>query len=224
MGAASVGRIVLVSSFAVYDYTALRPGDVLNEDTPLDNNGSARGPYITAKREQEQIVTGSSLQWTILRPGLVFGPGRTWFYQLGMRLSRRAWLSLAGDGLLPLSHVDNCASAIVGALDEPRSTGMTFNVVDDDLPTRSTYLGWLGARQAPRPVVLDVPWPALNFAARMASMAVSAAPGMLHPAVLAARCKPLRYDNAKLKRVLSWNPAVSAERGLNSALDEDAHR
>jgi len=233
MGAASVKRIVLVSSFAVYDYTALRPGDVLTEDAPLDMDGHARGPYVGAKREQEQIVTGASsgIQWTILRPGLVFGPGRTWFHHLGMQLSRRAWVSLAGEGLLPLTHVENCASAIVAAIDEPRSTGTTLNVVDDDLPTRRTYLDWLRARQAPKPVVFDVPWSALNGASRSAWMAAHGVlrdlvvpPGLLHPAVLAARCKPLRYDNARLRRVLSWAPAITVKDGLDAALDEESRR
>lgn len=232
MGAASAKRIVLVSSFAVYDYTALHPFDILTEDSPLDTDGHARGPYVSAKREQEQIVTGASsgIQWTILRPGLVFGPGRTWFYQLGMQLSRRAWVSLAGEGVLPLTHVENCASAIVAALDQPRSTGTTLNVVDDDLPTRRTWLGWLCARQAPRPVVIDVPWSALNAASQSAWIATHgvlrdmvAPPGLLHPAVLAARCKPLRYDNSRLRRVLSWAPAVTVEDGLQAALDEGAH-
>jgi nucleoside-diphosphate-sugar epimerase len=221
MGAASVTRIVHVSSFAVYDYTALRAGDVLTEDTPIDADGRARGPYVSAKREQENIVTGASsgTQWTIMRPGLVFGPGRTWFYHLGMQLSRRLWVSLAGAGVLPLTHVENCAAAIVAALEQPGAIGTMLNVVDDNLPTRRSYLGWLGARQAPRPLVIDVPWSALSGASRIASMAVDAPPGTLHPAVLAARCKPLRYDNTMLKRVLSWAPAVSIRDGLDAALD-----
>jgi nucleoside-diphosphate-sugar epimerase len=46
---------------------------------------------------------------------------------------------------------------------------------------------------------------------------------LLHPAVLAARCKPLRYDNARLRRVLSWAPAITVKDGLDAALDEGAY-
>lgn len=224
---ASVPRIILVSSFAVYDYTALPPGGVLTEDTPLDLDATGRGPYVAAKREQEQVVRAAgSLQWTILRPGLVFGPGRTWFYQLGMRLPG-LWVTLGGAGTIPLTHVDNCAAAIAASLDQPRSVGATINVVDDVLPTRSQYVAWLAAREGRRPVVMDVPWAALNSASRGAWMATNGLlrdrirpPGSLHPAVLAERCKPLRYDNARAHQLLGWSPTIGIEEGVQAALDQ----
>lgn len=231
MGAARVRRCVLVSSLAVYDYRALRPGDTLTEDSPLDHSSDARGPYIAAKRKQERIVTASaSLDWTVVRPGLVFGPGRTWFYHLGARLSN-TWITMAGAGILPLAHVDNCADAIAAALDAPASVRATLNLVDDDLPTRTRYVKWLADREARRPVVLDIPWPVLNEVSRGAWLATHGllrdlvqTPGSLHPAALAARCKPLRYDNARARAVLRWSPRIDVERGLRDALDAAPNR
>ena len=231
MQAARVRRCVLVSSFAVYDYLALSPGDILTEDAPLDESGDARGPYIAAKREQEKIVTGSpDLDWTVFRPGLVFGPGRTWFYHLGGRHSN-IWVTMSGAGLLPLAHVDNCAEAIVAALDTPSSVRATLNLVDDDLPTRTRYVTWLADREARRPVVMDVPWPALNAVSRGAWLAthgllrdIVKPPGSLHPAVLAARCKPLRYDNSRARAVLNWSPRIRVTDGVRDALDATVNR
>ena len=154
---AGIGRLVLVSSFAVYDVAALPPGGHLDEQTPLAAPDDPRGPYIAAKLAQEAIVRAAGLDWRIVRPGLVFGPERMWFYHLGLHLHRRLWLSLAGDATLPLTWIDNCADAVVAAL-ETDSSGCTVNVVDDDLPTRSAYLAALGRHSRPSPVVLDLPW------------------------------------------------------------------
>ena len=227
MSQASVRRIVLVSTFAVYDYLALEPGDLLTEDLPLDRDGGARGPYVAAKREQEMIVRGGpGLDWTILRPGLVFGPGRTWFYDLGARL-HRVWVTLGGTGTLPLTQVDNCSAAIVAALDEPGSVGATINVVDNDLPTRSRYVEWLAAHETRRPLVMDVPWALLSGASQGAWILARRVlrdrvvpPGSLHPAVLAARCKPLRYDNSLARSVLAWAPRITIQDGVRLALEE----
>jgi nucleoside-diphosphate-sugar epimerase len=221
--AASVNRIVLVSSFAVYDYASLNPGDVLTEDTALDHDSAVRGPYVRAKLEQERLVrdAGRGLRWTVVRPGLIFGRDRTWFYQLGLRLSRRVWLSLAGAGTLPLTWVDNCAAAVAAALDAPQSEGRTINIVDDDLPARSWYMRRVAQHEPSPPTVLDLPWPVLSATAQTAWFGTHgifrdrlSPPGMLHPAVLAARCKPLRYDNALAHRLLGWTPEVSIEDAL----------
>ena len=40
-------------------------------------------------------------------------------------------------------------------------------------------------------------------------------PGIFVTARLLARCKPLRFDNAKIKRMLGWSPRYS----LNAAMD-----
>ena len=229
MEAGRVRRLILVSSFAVYDYASLEVNSLLTEDTPIDSNGHVRGPYVAAKRDQEQIVTRSSLEWTVLRPGLVFGPGRTWFYHLGARLPA-VWVTLAGSATLPLTHVENCAAAIASALDMSGSVNTSINVVDDALPSRAEYVQWLAEHESTRPRVRDVPWSVLNAASRGAWMIthgllrdIVRPPGSLHPEVLAARCKPLRYDNSRAHRLLAWRPEVSVRDGVRAAF-EDGNR
>ena len=226
MRAARVRRMILVSSFAVYDYETLATGAVLTEESPIDRLGGARGPYVAAKCEQEEIVRADrDIEWTIIRPGLVFGPGRTWFYQLGMQLPG-IWVMLAGDGQLPLTHVENCAEAIVAAVDTPAALQAVINVVDDKLPTRADYVNWLASHQSRVPRVVDIPWGALHTASRTAWAATHGVlrdlimpPGSLHPAVLAARCKPLRYDNARAHALLGWSPRVGVREGVRAAFE-----
>ncbi len=226
MAEAGVSRLVLFSSFAVYDHSALTTGATLTESSPVDRNSAARGPYPAAKLAQEEIVTRSlQIRWTILRPGLVFGPDRTWFQHLGMRLTPRMWITLAGRAQLPLAFVGNCADAALDALASPRAERQTVNIVDDDLPTREAYVATLAASTSPPPRLTDVPWTVLKAASssswRIAHGLLRDAvqpPGILHPHRLDARCKPLKYSNALAKDVLGWRP----ELGWREALERSS--
>lgn len=214
MDAANVRRLVAVSSFAVYDHAGLPAWGVLDETCPLEEQFAARGPYIQAKREQEdlirRVVGREGWRWTLLRPGLVYGPGRTWFYHLGMQLSPVRWVCLAGASLLPLTWVEHCADAAALALVREAAQGQTLNIVDDDLPARADYVRALAALVRPRASVLVVPWAPLALAAGLCAGTVGRLglplPGILNPVTLAARCKPLRYSNALAARVLGWKP------------------
>ena len=213
MDAAGVRHIVGLSTFALYDYLRIPAGGTLDERSPLDETFVDRAPYVRAKRAQEDLIRewGRDRRWrfTILRPGLVTGPGREWFHHLGMRLRGNRWICLAGSGTLPLTTVTNCAGAIVRTVESEAANGATLNVVDDHPPTRLDYLQSLAARTRPRPTVHDIPWGVLWPAAAVATAINHGAfrgrlrlPDVLRSASLHARCKPLRYSNAKLKEVL----------------------
>lgn len=226
MGEAGVRHIVGLSTFALYDYHAMAAGTLLDEDAPLESRFGERGPYILAKREQEDLIrerfAAAGWRGTILRPGIVFGPGRTWFHQLGMQLRPRRWVCLAGDSLLPLSYVENCAEAIVTALETDAAHGATLNIVDDDLPPRGRYVGALAQRTDPRPRITNVSWALLERASRAADRVNRALlfgraplPGLLRPAGLDARSKPLRYSNERARRVLGWKPRWNLEEAID---------
>jgi len=225
MCSAGVGRIVGISSFAVYDFHRLEEGALLDEGSPLEEDLDSRAPYVRAKREQENLVRERALaqgwHYMIFRPGLVFGSGRTWFHHLGVRLGRRLWVALAGEATLPLIYVENCADAIVAGLAPDAPGGVTINLVDDDLPTRSSYVAWLAAGSGSRPVVITLPWAALARSARMGDwinrrllMGKAPLPDLLRPASLAARCKPLHYSNQVARSVLGWRPRWTVAEGL----------
>ena len=80
------------------------------------------------------------LPYVILRPGYVFGPGKT---ELNGRVAINTFgffIQVNGSHLLPLTFVDNCAEAIVLAGLKPGVDGEIFNVVDDELPTGRQFL------------------------------------------------------------------------------------
>lgn len=221
MKAAGVRDVVLIGTFAVYDYAQLGKDASLDEDAPLDTRLELRAPYIRVKQEQEQLVRGvPGISWTIVRPGLVYGPGRTWFHHLGAQLPGGIWLCLAPESVLPLVHVESCAQAIVLAAENPAARGQILNLVDDNVPARGQYVAQLAARRVPAPRRIHLSWTVLSSMARLArGVAGHRVPDLLNPASLNARCKPLHYSNARAKTVLGWQPVNEWRRGLNAALD-----
>src|SRR5437763_50674 len=75
-------RFVNISSFAVYSNLGLRRGALLDENCPLEDAPQKRfDAYGFGKLKQEELVKEygekHKLPYVILRPGYVFGPGKT---------------------------------------------------------------------------------------------------------------------------------------------------
>lgn len=129
---AGVQRFVHVSSLSVYSVPY--DGAVIAEDSPYDESAEERGGYARSKLEadrvaQEAIREGRPV--VVVRPGLIYGPGRR------PSLARRAFsigpmrILLAGRGYrLPLAYVDNVADALLLAAKVERAKGRTYTIVD----------------------------------------------------------------------------------------------
>lgn len=222
----SVTHVVHLSTLALYDFTGIPAWSDLTEESPLDD-AEDRHPYVMAKRSQETLIAEAAAgrrHWAILRPGLVYGPGRTWFHHLGSPLGSRLWLSVAPESPLPLCHVDHVADAALLALERATPLGMRVNLVDEDPPARGEYLRALARRAPVRPAIVGLPWPALA-AVSSAAEAVNRAlggriplPGLLASAGLAARCKPFRYPTAAARDLLGWMSRRQWAHALDEAL------
>ena len=69
-----------------------------------------------------------------MRPGAVYGPGKS---QLTGRIgidTFGVFLHLGGSNQIPFTYVDNCAEAIILAGLVQGVDGEVFNVVDDESP------------------------------------------------------------------------------------------
>ena len=143
-------RLVLLSSMAVY-------GDV--EGTVVESaalGASASGGYAGAKVECERIAQqfiARGLPITILRPGIVYGPGgQQWVGRFArmLRTGRLGDLGAHGDGICNLVHKDDVAAAALAAIHEPTAAGQVFNLADGEDGTWNEYFTSLGC-------LIDVP-------------------------------------------------------------------
>lgn len=130
--AAGVRRIVHVSSLSVYAVPS--DGATVTEESPYDDGADERGFYARSKLAADQVAsramhTGAPL--AIVRPGLLFGPGR--LPPLARRVVALGPLRIvlaSPSYLLPLAYVDNVADAIVLAVRSPTADGRAYTVVD----------------------------------------------------------------------------------------------
>ena len=212
--------VVLVSSMAVYGTAYLRPGHVVDEFTPLEEQPRQRDAYAQSKLRQEQLFweyrTAYSFPLVVLRPGVLYGPG-------GPALSRRIglplgplFLHLGGRNLLPLSFVDNCADAIALAGRCPAAVGQAFNVHDDELITCRNYLKRY-KKEVEHLRVLSLPYALTRILAgwveRYHIHSHGQLPAFLTPYKSACAWKSTRFSNAKLKD-LGWRQHIPTEVGL----------
>ena len=91
----------------------------------------ARGRYFETKARGEGTVEGSGLRWTILRPGLVYGPGDQMMTRLIQLARLSAGFVVPGGRCGPLQVVDvrDVALAVVRSLEHERSVGRFYDVV-----------------------------------------------------------------------------------------------
>jgi nucleoside-diphosphate-sugar epimerase len=229
MTEAGVRRIVGISSFAVYDYLHRWSYSTLDEDTPLEQEFPSRDEYSHTKLVQERLIReharAQGWDYAILRPGVIYGRDNLWTARVGMSGNEHRWFRIGWLSRLPLSYVENCAEAILLAVEKVGPLALTVNVLDDDCPTQSRYVREVFTRLSPRPRSFTIPWTVMRALARTATICNASLwrgraklPAILVPARLHARFKPLRYSNAKLHTSLGWQPRYSMAEALDRSV------
>lgn len=214
------GRLVHVSSFAVYALNQQPPGALIDESTPIEPEPGRRDDYAWSKVLQERILERAGhAEVAVVRPGAVYGPGRRFQYRLGRPLGDGAVLLLGGGNRMPLAYVENTASLIAECGHHPAADGQAFNCVDPDSMTQRRYLRhWRAGGNGPR--VVPVPLTLVRGAERALEVAARrtdgriGAPRFLDPYVMEPSFRRFRWDAAKAGRVLGWSPPVSTAEAL----------
>jgi nucleoside-diphosphate-sugar epimerase len=214
-------RFVLVSSLGVYGTWDLRAGDMLDESCPLDPKAHQRDPYSYSKKAQEEVAweahRSNGLPLVVIRPGVIYGPGKGCLSsRIGLQFGS-IMIKMGGRQRVPYTYVDNCAAAIAAAAMTPGIDGQAFNILDDDLPS-ATQLWRQYKREVEKLWVIPIPGWAIGIVSDLNVWYHRKSRGQL-PAVLtryksASQWKPLKFSNAKAKKLLGWSPVVTFDEGL----------
>lgn len=227
------GRLVHVSSLAVYAFNQLPRSVVLDEEAALEPCLGRRDDYAWTKAWQERVVTRlaheAGIETTIVRPGAVYGPERRFQQRLGRQLGARGMLLIGGRNRMPLSYVENTASLLAECAAHPAAAGQVFNAIDPDPPRQWRYLArW---RRCDGPSwVLPLPFAlfrglGVGYAAlERATGGRMSAPGIVDAYGTRANFGGHRFDASKALRVLGWRPPASREQGFAATFDHNSGR
>jgi nucleoside-diphosphate-sugar epimerase len=137
-----VGRLVYASSLAVYGPVA--NGQRIDESTPYDESPQLRDFYAQSKILADQLTVTfareRALPITILRPGIIYGPGRQLpVALLGFTLGKTNFVFGNRNHRIPLNYVENLVDAMQVAGHSGGGRFQQFNVLDDDELTLAKY-------------------------------------------------------------------------------------
>jgi uncharacterized protein YbjT (DUF2867 family) len=127
--------------------------------------------YGWSKARSERLVAASGLDWTIVRPPAVYGPGDRETFEL-FRMARRGFVALPPRGRFSVIHVEDLCRLILALLDDPDSWSETYEPDDGreggwDHRHFARTLGRLFGRRA---FTLAMPGPMLRVASRLDRM------------------------------------------------------
>ena len=211
MARSPVRRLLLCSSFSVYDWRQAT-GEV-DESLPLRTRPDESGGYAAAKLGQERLAEQRSLElgWelTVLRPGFVWGAGNVCPKDTYGRSVGRLHLVIGPTRIPALTHVDNCADCFRAARESPESIGEAINITDPHQISSWTFLGdhlrsqeRVGHRVAlPYFAVATVAW-LLQRGARLLRRRRAKLPSLFAAGSFEEGYRPRTHSRDKLKHLL----------------------
>lgn len=217
-------RFVNVSSIAVYSNEKIRRGGLLDESCEVDARLVERHePYTYAKAKQDEIVLEyareHNLPHVIVRPSVVFGPGKAKITDRVGTETFGVFLHLGLKNRVPLTYVDNCAEAIVLSGLVEGIEGHVLNILDDDLPKSREFLR-LYKQVVGRFLSVPVPYPVWSLFCSLWEKYSKWSEGQLPPVFNRRACavywKGNSYANAKAKELLGWRPRVAMNEALQT--------
>ncbi len=185
---------------------------------------AAREPELSSygwsKARSERLVAASGLDWTVIRPPAVYGPGDRETLEL-FKMARRGLVALPPRGRFSIIHVDDLCRLILTVLDEPDSWSETYE------PDDGRENGWdnrhfarsLGRIYGRRAATLSMPKVVLRMASGLDRL-LRRGGAKLTPDRVGYFCHPdWVVDDGKKPPEGMWKPTVRTPTGLKETAD-----
>lgn len=210
--ASGVKRFIFISTIKVN-------GEATLPDQPFTAHdlSKATDPYGISKAETEaalkRLCSDTGMEFVIIRPPLVYGPG--------VKANFAAMLRLAKRNLpLPLGAIRNQRSMVALSnlvdlikvcIDHPKAANQTFLVSDDRDLSTTELLQLMVRAYGKTPRLIPVPMSWFNIIGKLTGK----------QAVIARLCGNLQVDINDTKTTLNWRPPVSVEDGIKSCISKE---
>lgn len=197
--------------------TASSPGCRFVHVSSLAANKPSLSNYGASKRAGEDAVVASALDWSVLRPPGIYGPGE--LVDL-FKMAKTGVMMMPPAGRASWIHVDDAARLLVAMLGDPRQR--PIYEADDGRPqgwTHHAFAEAVGAAIGRRVRVLPLPAPLLHAGARgdrllrgeRAALTTDRVNYMVHP--------DWTVDPALRPPVSLWQPRIATPQGLAATAD-----
>jgi NADH dehydrogenase len=177
------------------------------------------GPYGRTKREGETLVSTSGLEWVIVRPSLVYGPGPAGLFARLERSLRGAMMPVIGDGSIALDpiHVDDVCAVIEQCLARAEVVGKSYDLLGPDRVTFLELLVRLAAAVGARPRFVRLPVVVALPLARALGLLMERPP--LSEDHVLGMVSPARVDGSAARRdfAIRWTPLAAGLKSLDRA-------
>jgi nucleoside-diphosphate-sugar epimerase len=200
---AKVSRFVYISSIGVNGNRTIRPFRATDTPNPVE-------PYAISKHEAEQaiktFISGSGMNYVIIRPPLVYGPNAPGNFGKLMRcLNTSVPLPLGAiHNTRSLVGLDNLVDLIATCLQHPAAANQTFLAADGEDISTTDLLRRISRALGKSIWLLPIPAKLLIGCARLIGK----------DDVAQSLCGNLQVDIAQTRTALDWTPPVSLDRGL----------
>ena len=176
--------------------------------------------YGASKAKAENLVKASTLDWTVIRPPGVYGPGDTEMFDM-FRIATKGWALLPPRGRVSVIHVDDLARLLVTLLSAENVTKCLFEADD------GTAGGWsheafakaIGAAVGRDIRAVHAPAFLLKFAG-WADRAIRGPKAKLTPDRASYLAHPdWTIDPKAAPAIALWQPEIATELGLKDTVD-----
>jgi len=224
-----VRHLVYVSTLNVYDASSYPSDGIIDEDFAYEQNPSKRGFYSHAKLRAEKIVRQfadkDNMSISIVRPGLVYGPGRPSFLKdAGIRVGKRIVIVLgSGWRRIPLVYVDNLVDALVMAAENAERARGIFNVVDREYPNQRQFISTYQKLSNQRLIAIYVPYFLVYLGYWMIERIVALIFRKQVTLCYRLNCinKNVKHTTARIEERLGWRQRVNFEQGLRLTIEDE---
>jgi len=203
-------RIVHLSSIAVYG--SAKEDEVIDEATPFDQKPEGRDFYSQSKIAADELAVSfaqkNKLPTVILRPGIVYGPGKPLpVGLLGFRMGRINVVFGAPHQRFPLNYVENLVDALLLSMKPSSDTLRQYIILDDDDLTLGKYHRIKSDADHTHSIFLPG-WPVL------AGGPLGGIPRRQAQRALQNR----HYSSNRIRQELGWSPRIGLKEAIGQAL------
>lgn len=208
-----VKRFVFVSSISVFGIPAELPAEETTPKNPVSKYGKSKllAEEIILRRRKTVPIT-------ILRPGMIYGPGFDEGYLQVFKMLEKRNLPLLGSAFIgngenriPVVHVSDVVAALLLLSEKEEAEGQDFNLMGPDSLTQRELFSLASKELSVEEPKHAIPLPLVKLLIQLASMFGKA---RLSVENLEQLARDRAFDNSKIKKTLGFEPKVRASEGI----------